>query len=443
NLLPKANITLQVPETPWAIPYTGTTAELATLTIVTTPTTPTGLYTGEIIFWEDSTVNGSRDADEDAWALKVTLAVGVKDLEIIEPALDFGVVAKGSNSTTSSMTIRNKGTVFLSNTRVIPGSLTGGAGTIPPSDLHFGTLQVTPPNLNPGVTRAVSLYITAAAGLPSGIYTGAQRVFEDLNGNGAIDASEPVDLATVTVMVTSGGALGFEFFNNPGTVDFGIVARSGNATASFQIISLSGSTLSNLQYQKADLMAGPTPLSQANLTFSPAPGYSIPPFATSDATATVTIPPLQLAGTYIGQQWVVDADHLPGASAPLILTVTVPPASLSVSPTTVDFGYQAPGANASTTFTIQNLSANALDIDIVKSPLLRNGVGPESIPITDLSFAPQLWNLQGPPAVPNSTLATLGVMIDATTLPGTYLGTCTFRDLTFPGESQAQLSVLL
>jgi hypothetical protein len=433
NSIPKSQLLLETPDTPWAIPWNGITSELATLTIIVPGTTPTGNYAGNIVFWEDTDGMGDKDADEPSWTLPVTISVGAKDLDILETALSFGTIQKGTDSSTYYFNTKNIGTVFLSNLRVIPSAL--GGGTIPISDLHFDTLQIAPPNLNPGVTRSTGLWIHTDVACPSGVYSGVQRVYEDIDNDGIFDAGEPTDTFIASITVNSGGALAYDMACDPTAIDFGTVGRGQAATASFAVTNVAGNELTNCVFTTADLTKGADILLAANILLSPTVAFSVPLFFPQAATASLLLVPTNLpAGTYTGTQICADTDHPPTA-APLILTVTIPTSTFNLVPLSFDFGTVSAGGNREFSFTVTNTGLNTIVLDSVAFDL----IGPQTISFADVSLTFAL----NPLAPGLSTAGTYTVAIPPGLLPGPYIGTATIREFGFPDEASRTVPVTL
>ncbi len=435
NKITADKLLLTAPETPWNIPFPGTPSEVGSLKVTTALTTPTGVYQGKIFFWHDADLNGSYDTGEESWEILVKIAVGEKALDVLNATLDFGNVQKGNDSSSLVFTVRNTGTVFLSNTRIASAPLVG-PGTIPTTDLHFTTTQITPPNLNPGVTRDISLYIHTAGTLPSGIYSGTQRVYEDLDGDGVFDAGEPSDTFVAKVLVTSGGALSYEMISDPSVLDFGDMVRGSQASQAYLIRNVCGNTLTDIRYNRAALVSGGNTIGTSNIGFTPNPGFSIPPVSIMNATAGLTIPTAQPAGAYSAVQWIYDDDHLPDASTSLLLSVTVPPASITITPKPISGTVQA-GSNATFPFVVSNKGIQPFLPDCAKTDLEGPGY---TIPLSEIYIS---YDLVGALNAGLSCPASVGVVVPLAANAGDYIATLTFFDSAFPNEASFTLNLLI
>ncbi len=431
NTIPVLSQTVTLPETPWVIPFTGTTSENGSISLATELTTPTGNYVGQITFWEDSNNNMVKDAGELSTSCVTKVSIGKKDLEVLENELNFGVVSKGDLSSEIKFTVRNRGTVALTNTRVISAALVG-PGTIPTTDLQFSSLIVTPPNLNPGVTRQIGLKIQADAALPSGIYSGVQRVYEDLNNNGTYDAGlETTDTFNVTVTITSGGVLSYEVVTNPGLLS-ATIGRGNSSQLPFKVVSLCSNSMTDVQFQRANLVDGASTIPLANLGFTPAGGFTMGAFAIQDATATVNVPGMTPAGVYTGLQHIVDLDHTV-ASTDIQLEITVPPVSLTVSPLVLDLGIVGAGT-AEKVFSITNPSSTDANLDFLYSDFLGSSF---TIPAASATVLIPGLNL----VAGASTLATVSITLDSIVPGGDYIATLTTRDFNFPDEASPTMVI--
>ncbi len=434
NIIPESSITLTIPENPWAIPYSGITTEIATITVKTFFSTPTSNYTGFIIFWEDSDSNGVLGDDEASDVMQVKLAVGKKDLAVLEDELNYGVVQKGTNSSNIKFTVRNIGTVALYSTKIIKADLLG-PGTIPDTDLVFSSAVIAPPKLNPGVAREVGLYIKTDAALPSGVYEGIQTIYEDINGNGIVDvASEPFDTFNVSVTVTSGGVLSYELVANPGALT-ATIARGKSKELPFKLQSLCTNVMTNVDIQRANLASDATiiPFLPANITFNPPSGIVINPFAQINATVSVNIPTNIPAGHYIGYQHPVDLDHTI-ASTNILLDITVPKTILNLSPAILDMGILPTDATSLGDFVVQNAGLNDSELFFVFSDFIWTTF---TIPGASASVLIPLGTLNAG----DSVAASVSLIIASLVPSGNYVGTMTLSDFNFSTESVSEMSI--
>jgi uncharacterized membrane protein len=432
NSIPIASQTLQLPETPWSIPYTGLNTELATFSVQTAFNTPTGNYTGIITFWEDTDLNGLLDIDETVDYLEVRLAIGEKNLEILEGELNYGVVQKGNDSSVIKFTTRNIGTVSLSNTRIVKSPLLG-PGTIPIGDLNFSTSFITPPKLNPGVTRETDVYISPDASLPSGVYSGIQKVYEDLNGNGSFDSAfEPYDDIKLSITVTSGGVLSYELVPDPGAIT-ATLGRGDSSDLSFQLKSLCSNQMTNIEIQKNDLASGATLLPQANITFNPSSGIVLDAFLSIDATATISVPGTLAAGRYTGYQHAVDLDHSV-ASTDILLDITVPESVLNLNPSSLDMGTLQTGSTFEGGFEVQNTGMNDANMLFTFDDFIGSSF---TIPAASASeLIPSYFLFSG-----GSVLASVSIDIGTAVPAGNYVGTLTVNDFDFPLEGEDKMGI--
>ncbi len=432
NTIPVSSITVTPPETPWAIPNTGTTVESGSIAVQTSFTTPTSNYSGTITFWEDANDNDSIDAGETSDISEIRLSIGKKELTVLEDELNFGVVEKGNDSSHIGFNVRNVGTVPISNTKIAKSALLG-PGTIPTTDLIFSSAVVTPPNLNPGVSREISLYVQTDAALPSGVYSGIQTIFEDVNNNNVLDvAFETYDTFNVIITITSGGVLSYELVANPGALTK-TAGRGSTVELGFKLQSLCSNNMTNIVIQKADLASDATILPQANITFNPSSGIVLPAFALIDATATVIIPANLPAGHYVGYQHAVDLDHTI-ASTDILLDITVPKTILNMVPATLDMGNLPAGSTYLKQFEAQNNGMNDSQMLFTFSDF--NGPG-FTIPAASASVVIPSYDL----FAGNTVLASVSILIDTNVPAGAYAGTLTLTDFNFPTETSAVMNI--
>lgn len=431
NVIPVSSMSVALPETPWAIPHTGMITENGVFTVNTTFSTPTSNFTGEVLFWEDSNDDNIVGADEAMDIIQVKLSIGKKDLAVLEDELNFGVVEKGTGSSEMKFTVRNTGTVALSNTRIKTAPLVG-PGTIPTTNFVFSSSVITPPNLNPGVTREVEMHFSTDAALPSGVYSGIQTIYEDINNNSAFDPGiDPHDNVNVIVTITSGGVLSYEFVANPGALS-ATIARGKSKELSFKLQSLCNNIMTNIAIQEANLASDATVLSSDNFFFTPAAAIVLGAFAIKDATATVNVPANLPAGHYVGYQRAIDLDH-PAAFSDILLDITVPATILSL-PANLVMGNLPAGATYLGQFPVQNAGLNDSDLFFTFSDF----VGPSfTIPAASASVVIPSYFL----AAGGSVAASVSLVIGSTVPPGTYLGTLTLTDNDFPTETVAKMNI--
>jgi hypothetical protein len=431
NVIPVSSLSVTLPETPWAIPSSGIMTESALFTVITTFSTPTSNFSGSILFWEDSDNDGVVDPDEAVDTMQVKLSIGKKELVVLEDELNFGVVEKGADSSEMKFTVRNTGTVPLSNTRIHPAALMG-PDSIPTSAFVFSSAIISPPNLNPGVTREVGLYFSTDAALPSGVYSGIQTIYEDVNNNSAYDVGiDPADTFNVSVTITSGGVLSYELVANPGALNK-VIPRGESGDLPFKLQSLCNNTMTNIVFQKHDLTMGINILPLAKITFNPAAGIVLGAFAQVDATATVEVLANLPAGHYTGYQHAVDLDHTV-ASTDILLDITVPPADLNL-PASLDMGNLPAGATYLGEFLVENAGLNDSNLFFTFSDF----TGPIfTIPAASATVVIPSSFL----TAETSVAASVSLIIDNIVPPGNYAGTLTLTDNDFPTETTSTMNI--
>ncbi len=438
DIIATANITL-TPAGPWNLAPNATQALV--VTVNTLPSTPTGNYRAWFNCWEDGAApNGVYNPGEASWPMSVDLAVGGKALRILEPTtLDFGVVTRGSDTITLNFVIQNTGTaVPLSKLRIQPANLTYGLGSIATTTFVFSPSSITPPNLNPGVKRSVSMMIHTPDTASPGSYVGDQIVFEDENGDGICQSTEASATFKVKVGLTKGDPFGYEMTVDPGLIDntwrvggvgptraYGL--RGQTMVATFTLTSLCFNTLNTLDYAPAVNLTGPgAPIPPV---YAPAAPFTLTSFQSRPATVSVSIPAGQAAGFYSCTQHIDDLTSV--AEADIVLQLIVASSAVSVSPSPLNFGYVPPGQAATLACTISSIGSAPFRIAHGFGLGL---IGPQTIPAASLTLTLEAW----PPdigAAPATMLGSVTVQVDMGVIPGNYVGTMTIYDLDFPNEA--------
>ncbi|HOY66036.1 MAG TPA: hypothetical protein PLP29_04055 [Candidatus Ozemobacteraceae bacterium] len=427
NSIPTGQLSLQVPPSPWALPWTGPSSQVATFTVTTLTTTPTGNYSGEVTFWEETGGTPGLDAGESFWKLPVKISVGAKSVDVLATTINFGNIAKGNDTATQTFTVRNTGTVFLSNLKIDKQPV-GAIGT---PDIRFLPNQVAPPALNPGVTRDISVSIHTTPTTLSGTFSGEQWVYEDLNGNGVREPLEPQDSFVLTLIVTSGGALSYEMVTAPNPLII-VAPRNTTATRSFHITSICDNPLTNVQMVTAAPILGAFTIPASNLRMTP-PSVNIQVMETVDASLSVTIPSMQPAGRYYtATQTVIDLDH-PAATAPLMVYVEVPPTKFTITPSVFTPISAAQGSTVSFGFTLTNTGPYPIALDAVGTNL----VGPGIIPFSAANVLFGMPTL----AIGGTVNGTCSLTIDPATPIGFHVGTMTIRDALFQNEASPTVQI--
>ncbi len=156
NIIPVASISIL----PTIFPALAPSAiEQASVSVnVDSFTTPPGLYSGTLSFWDDRNNNDVKDSWETVTNVDVNLPINsYSALDIIPATFDAGKIARGTFSTIYEIPFRNTGNVNISGLTWSKTSLASGSEFIPIASLSFGFAQPEP--ILPGEYATATLQI--------------------------------------------------------------------------------------------------------------------------------------------------------------------------------------------------------------------------------------------------------------------------------------------
>lgn len=78
NVIPVSSMSVALPETPWAIPYTGMITENGVFTVNTTFRRRPAILPAKVLFWEDSNDDNIVGVSEAMDIIQVKLSIGKK-----------------------------------------------------------------------------------------------------------------------------------------------------------------------------------------------------------------------------------------------------------------------------------------------------------------------------------------------------------------------------
>lgn len=181
-----------------------------------------GTYTCTITVWGDGDRNGKYDEGEAIDTLEGTLVVKETiRIDVTADTLEIGETLSNLSSVSGPIEIKNTGNVAISATtgtvKTMQQNLVGGSGIIEAEKIT-AQLQSNSIDLNGSILATYTVAMGTEI-IPSGTYSGKQKVYVDINNNDMWDEDEPYD--EFTLKVTVGERI---LVLNPNPLDFGHVA---------------------------------------------------------------------------------------------------------------------------------------------------------------------------------------------------------------------------
>ncbi|HOY65673.1 MAG TPA: hypothetical protein PLP29_02230 [Candidatus Ozemobacteraceae bacterium] len=411
--------------------FTATPGETFTATLSFTIPNPKtdGDYFGQYGWlFDDTPVNG-KDPTDPQDKFTIYCKIGAKSLNIVDLISQIPYAEPYTTTSPVEFTVNNNGILVLARpVATLTRNLDDGSGhAIATSAITLNPIVFS--FINPTQNKTGSWRVTIPANLPSGLYTGQLKLWNDENANNAIDLFEASDTCELRVQVAATKKIAV--MQNP--LDLFFIAAGQAGTGSIEIrnvgnVDLTGITLRALPAVIPPVAPGPSPI--------PAPMFTIttPPTFLSDgsgsclATLSVSVPPGQTAMPYQGYQAIYADGNGNGswdageALATFTVKLTVGEKKIGAD-TPILFGTKAPGS-WTLPFNVYNLTS----IGISKgrwSILSLVSAGGAILPTSSLSFLPTPFTIS-----PNSSKAcTLTLNIPSIQPPGTYIATQTaFED---------------
>ncbi|HEY9069651.1 MAG TPA: hypothetical protein VIV61_05305 [Candidatus Ozemobacteraceae bacterium] len=380
---------------------------------------PAGIYISTYTLLEDTIPNGSIDAGETYDTFQLLVRVGTSIFTVSPDTLNLGNGTPTYTITDKSFSISNTGTLALTQLKLFPGDLVGPGGKTIPAENLSATFQSP---VSPSTTGYATMSLYVAAGVPTGVYTGTQIVFEDLDGDGTYlgDPTEALDGFIVQVTVNPYGAI--DVIN--ATVNMGGRIPGESGSVNFSCRNIGSIDLTGLLWEKTNLLSAADSLASTAYSFL-APAGTIPG-QTFTATLTFTIPDPKTDGDYFGQYgWLFNDNPVNGrdVSDPqdkFTLYLKIGAKSVNIIEDTT----QITGAAPYQTSPVVSYSINNTGLLVLARPvatITANLVsGGTSIPTSSVILSPIVFSYMNPG---QSKTGTWQVQIPANTPPGTYVGT--------------------
>ncbi len=179
-----------------------------------------GTYTCTITAWADSNGNGKIDSGEaiDTATGRLYVKRAMK-IDIVGDTLEIGETLSTNTTVNGSAEIKSTGNQAVTDLKTILSPLKLGSSTIATSSISL-SLQDTSIDVEGSILATFTISMGTEI-LATGIYSGEQTVYCDINGNGKWDSDEPGD--TVVLKVTIGEK---ELTLSPDPLDFGNLAAN-------------------------------------------------------------------------------------------------------------------------------------------------------------------------------------------------------------------------
>lgn len=263
-------------------------------------TAATGLYVATYSLYDDENNDGFVGLTEPVATFVVKIGVGIKQFNITPALVNSGPATPTYSVEGLPFQINNTG--FLNLTRLKPtiGTLIDGANSIASDNVAI----FLPAIASAGQSTPATLNLYIPAGTPIGSYTGVINVFEDNNNNGLLDAGEAS--ASFSLMADVRQYRAVQVI--PSTVDFGDLSAGTGFTTSVLCRNIGNVPLSNLLWEKVNLTSGANSIASIAYSFLPSElPFSVPPGQLFTRSVSISIPPAQADGNYLGNStWIFD-----------------------------------------------------------------------------------------------------------------------------------------
>ncbi|NLI75845.1 MAG: hypothetical protein GX442_05310 [Candidatus Riflebacteria bacterium] len=397
---------------------------LASVTAFIDAAETNGTKIATVTVFNDKNANGIVDSGEPFDQLQLIFQVGNIGLTVTPDPMSLGLGTPTYTISNVPFQVQNTGTLPLSSLKLFPADLVGPGGAIIPGE---NLLPELPSTINAATTGNATMSLYVAAGVPAGLYTGTQILFEDLDGDGTYigDSAEASTtfLASVTVNPFSAVQVIDDVINLGGRTPDEV------ATVSFLCRNIGSVPLTKLNWFNVDLTSGGNSIPSTAYGFTPGGLFPIAVGTVFSASITMTIPTLTPDGDYYGQYGYLfdDAtgtDNLVGAQETqdkFGLACKIGAKSINI----VDVYSRLVGGTPFATlpgpdFTINNNGALLLAKPVATMTTdLVNGTG-QIIPKSAITFSPTVFSFMN---AGQSKTGTWQVAIPANAEVGSYVGT--------------------
>ncbi|NLI78694.1 MAG: hypothetical protein GX442_19920 [Candidatus Riflebacteria bacterium] len=323
----------------------------------------------------------------------VRVGVGNQDLVIAPDAVDLGHGTPTMTIPDYGFTIQNTGELDLSKLKAFRRPFENTLNptlTIAPENIVYTLPSTIAPAPSAPAPATLSLFIPS--GTASGTYVATQTLFEDEDGDGTFvgDGNEPYATQTVQVVVDEYVCLQVI----PGTVDFGGLAPTENATITFLCRNAGNVELGGLSWLEVDLKnAAAVPLFTTWYDLFKDPPLTAARGQFFEGHGSMTIPVGQADGNYLGNTPQGDLHSVTPAVASDVFTVTcqVGLKKLDIVDTKVVIASASPGLAAGpANYSVKNTGTIILMYPraTATADLQHKTIPGESIPADACSFSP-------------------------------------------------------
>lgn len=255
---------------------------------------PAGQYIATWTVWDDSANFGVIDPGEASDTFQVQVQVGALSYTLIPSPVDAGSIEPSAVGSGFGLTLTNTGSLSLKQLKTIFNPLANGTGGLIASDGIGLNLPIAVP-VEPTANVPVTFALFVPAGTPTGNYTGTQYIYHDDNLNGLWDAAEyrvAFDLQVFVPLVPKVQVL-------VSTVGVGGIGAGTSKVVSFPCRNTGNVNLSQLRWEKSNLVSGANSIAAAQISFPPVEPFSVPAGQFFNHDIQVTVPGGQAFGSYL------------------------------------------------------------------------------------------------------------------------------------------------
>lgn len=265
---------------------------------------PAGQYIATWTVWDDSANFGVIDPGEASDSFQVRVQVGALSYTLAPSPVDAGTIEPSAVGSGFGLTLTNTGSLSLKQLKTIFNPLSNGTGGLIASDGIGLNMPVSVP-VEPLTNVPVTFALFVPAGTPAGLYGGTQYIYHDDNLNGVWDVAEfraPFDLQVFVPLVPKVQVL-------VSTVGVGGIGAGTSKVVSFPCRNTGNVDLSQLRWEKTNLVSGASSIVAAQISFPPLEPFSVSAgqFFTHDIQ--VSVPVGQTFGNYLssgGHYWLFE-----------------------------------------------------------------------------------------------------------------------------------------